>query len=68
MKTIATNIRTRLGKLNMTRTELSTKSNIGVDRISLLCNEKLDNLNINTLKSIATALNCEAWQLMKEDK
>jgi predicted XRE-type DNA-binding protein len=60
------NLRKILNQRKLTQVQLSRMSNVTQSKISLLCNNKMQDLNIGIIERLATALEIEDISLLLE--
>lgn len=63
----ATNVRTRLAAIQMSKRQLASKTNISRNTINSTCTGRAKVIKFETISQIAHALRCSPQQLFDED-
>lgn len=68
LKQLATNIEVESARKKMTQYKLSELSGVSATQLSLITNNKVNDVKYSTLNKIAMALDVKAWELLKGDE
>lgn len=63
----ATNVRTRLAAIQMSKRQLASKANVSRNTINSACTGQAKMIKFETISQIAQALRCSPRQLFDED-